>query len=200
MAVEEEEEEAEMSLQLPSSHGTGTEPFPRLQLFDLVAGGAFERALEGLGRKGTDAGDGAGIQDEVWAYLPCFLQMLRDGSTTSGGTAGDHFDRLLKVVIQNRRADAAEDYLNVAKDCCTNLRKGLTTPLRVEPPSPQGQMGKDIGGSGWEDKGMTTPDGAATASTAHPLLEFDLLGPDKRMAAVLKELIVLIQDAEVGGA
>ncbi|CAM9950437.1 unnamed protein product [Scytosiphon promiscuus] len=97
---------------------------PKLQLFDLVAGGAFERALEGMGRQ-------EGGEEGVWSYLPLFLQMLRDGSTRSGQDVGDRFDKLLRVVVQNRRADSTEDYLNIAKDCCTHLRKGPAPP----PPS-----------------------------------------------------------------
>lgn len=34
-----------------SSRVSGTPRMPKLQLFDLVAGGAFERALEGMGRQ-----------------------------------------------------------------------------------------------------------------------------------------------------
>lgn len=30
--------------------------------------------------------------------------------------------------MQNRRADSTEDYLNIARDCCTHLRKGPPPP------------------------------------------------------------------------
>ncbi|CAM9991770.1 unnamed protein product [Ectocarpus sp. 4 AP-2014] len=102
----------------PRRRGRG---MPKLQLFDLVAGGAFERALEGMGRQ-------EGGEEGVWSYLPLFLQMLRDGSTKSGAEVGDRFDKLLRVVVQNRRADSTEDYLNIARDCCTHLRKGPVAP------------------------------------------------------------------------
>ncbi|CAM9422772.1 unnamed protein product, partial [Ascophyllum nodosum] len=106
-------EEAESS---HPTRGTIVE-MPELQLFDLVAGGAFERALEDMGQQHHGAEGG------VWSYLPLFLQMLRDGSSRSGAEAGDRFDKLLRVVVQNRRADSTEDYLNVAKECCALLRK-----------------------------------------------------------------------------
>ncbi|CAN0034400.1 unnamed protein product, partial [Ectocarpus sp. 12 AP-2014] len=121
----------------PRRRGRG---MTKLQLFDLVAGGAFERALEGMGRQ-------EGGEEGVWSYLPLFLQMLRDGSTKSGAEVGDRFDKLLRVVVQNRRADSTEDYLNIARDCCTHLRKGpvptttassrMASRLATSSPQPQ---------------------------------------------------------------
>ncbi|CAM9400569.1 unnamed protein product, partial [Ectocarpus sp. 8 AP-2014] len=109
------------SVSPPSPRRRRGRGMPKLQLFDLVAGGAFERALEGMGRQ-------EGGEEGVWSYLPLFLQMLRDGSTKSGAEVGDRFDKLLRVVVQNRRADSTEDYLNIARDCCTHLRKGPVPP------------------------------------------------------------------------
>lgn len=70
-----------------------------------------------------------------------------------------------QVVVQNRRADSTEDYLNIARDCCAHLRKGPAPPPSSTPSS---RMASRLGISTPKQQQQQQESSAKTASSSSP--------------------------------